>query len=86
MLVFVLAILIAIGNVLHLQIKRIVRIAGYPVSLFFGHLRDIRYFLELIEQERDLEIKSRYKWILYRLSIVLISILIVFGSIVQNKQ
>jgi hypothetical protein len=58
--VFVLA-----GNVFHFQIKLIVRRHGYPVSFFSGHFRDVRYFTRIIQHEKNLRRKQRYKQLLY---------------------
>ena len=64
--------LVMVANVLHYGIKRILRQRGYPVSLWYGHFRDIRFFRETISSEKDPDTKLRYQKVLYALVTALV--------------
>jgi len=68
--------LVMVANVLHYGIKRILRQRGYPVSLCYGHFRDIRFFRETISSEKDPDTKLRYQKVLYALVTALVLFLL----------
>ncbi len=65
-LLFKLLILITI---LWYIIKFIVRSKGYPMHLFYRHLRDIHYMKQIIESEQSQIKKQGYTALLYSLYI-----------------
>ena len=77
--------LVMVANVLHYGIKRILRQRGYPVSLWYGDFRDIRFLREVIAIEKDPFTKLRYQKILYALVttvvLFLLSALLFFQAI-----
>jgi len=54
-------------NVLWYWIKFIVKSKGYPMDLFWGHYRDLRYMHEIIANETSAEKAKKYKALLYSL-------------------
>ena len=76
---------IAIINTLHFSIKATVRQKGYPVSLWRGHFRDIRFMRDIIASEKDPTRKLRYEKILYgffiSLVVFILTVLVVMLSL-----
>ena len=74
-----------VAGVLHYGIKRILRQRGYPVSLWYGDFRDIRFLREVIAIEKDPFTKLRYQKVLYALVttvvLFLLSALLFFQAI-----
>ena len=69
--------MLAMGaSVLQYAIKRILRQKGYPVSLWYGHVRDIRFLREVIASENDPFTKLRYQKVLYALVTTLVLFLL----------
>ena len=82
----ILFILILFINVLWYYIKGVVKSKGYPMNLFFGHGRDIRFMREVIANEQSKEKATHYKTVLYSLYMCVagIILLILFNILFIN--
>ena len=74
---------IVIGNTLHFCIKAAVRQKGYPVSLWWGHYRDIRFMREMIASEKDPTRKRGYQRILYGYFIFMVVFILAGLAVMQ---
>ncbi len=64
---FLLFVLVLAISVLWYWMKVIVKTKGYPMNLFFGHSRDIKFMREVIATEKSKEKALHYRIILYSL-------------------
>lgn len=74
-------IFIILINTLWYWIKSIVHSKGYPVNLFWGHFRDLKFMHEIIKKEDSLIKQKLFKSILYGLYFIIILIVGIINGI-----
>lgn len=56
---------VVVGNIYWYTMKSILKDNGYEVHYFYGHFGDFPKFIDLIKKENDLELKTKYKRIMW---------------------
>jgi hypothetical protein len=69
---FILVGLVFFGNIYFYKMKSLLKEKGYPMSLFWGHIRDLWNMSELIKLESDSQKRKEYRSLYVKVLAILI--------------